>query len=124
MYFLQNLVVRCKTDPTQAVDGTTEYHMTQVNGWVLTGNPASFRQGAAAFRNARDWAQEQRDSFISATNKKARLKNVEPAYVTSNHNNIAETADTQNIAHTSDYTFTQANTHPQNTEAGDPVDGE
>ena len=31
------------THPTQAVDGTTEYHMSRVGGWALTGDliPAS-----------------------------------------------------------------------------------
>jgi hypothetical protein len=29
------------------------------------------RQGAAAYRNARDWAREKRDEFIEAANKRA-----------------------------------------------------
>ena len=40
--------------------------MTQVESWSLTGNPDKFRDGVAAFRHARDWAQEQRDAFIKA----------------------------------------------------------
>ncbi|KAH8588716.1 hypothetical protein B0O99DRAFT_638427 [Bisporella sp. PMI_857] len=47
--------------------------MTQINTWGLTGNPDSFRQGATALRNARNWAQEQRNSFIAAANERARL---------------------------------------------------
>ncbi len=40
--------------------------MTQVESWSLIGNPDKFREGVAAFRNARDWAREQRDAFIRA----------------------------------------------------------
>ena len=59
------------THPTEGPEGSTEYHMTQVNTWALTGNANSFRQGATAFRNARDWAQEKRNEFISAANERA-----------------------------------------------------
>lgn len=45
--------------------------MTQINGWMLTGNVDTFRQGATAFRNARDWAKEQRDQFVVAANARA-----------------------------------------------------
>jgi hypothetical protein len=46
--------------------------MTQVKAYVLTNDPESFRQGATAFRNARDWAKEQRDALITAANERAR----------------------------------------------------
>jgi hypothetical protein len=52
--------------------------MSQVGGWSLTGNPNTCRQGFTAFRNARDWAQEQRNTFISAANERARAVNAEP----------------------------------------------
>ena len=45
-----------------------EYRMTQLNGWKLTGNPDSFRQGAIALRNAREWAKENREELIAAAN--------------------------------------------------------
>ncbi len=32
----------------------------------MTGNHDKFQQGVTAFRNARDWAKEQRDTFIKA----------------------------------------------------------
>ncbi len=41
-------------------------NITQVYSWALDGDADKFREGAAAFRNARDWAQEQRDAFIKA----------------------------------------------------------
>lgn len=46
-----------------------EYCTTQLNTWGLTGNLDSFRQGATAFRNARDWAKEQRDKAIAQANE-------------------------------------------------------
>lgn len=38
--------------------------MTQINTWGLTGDVDTFRKGAAAYRNGRDWAKRQRDSAI------------------------------------------------------------
>ena len=47
-----------------------EYRMTQLDGWDMTGNPKTFRQGATALRNARDWAKEKRKELITAANGK------------------------------------------------------
>jgi hypothetical protein len=44
--------------------------MIQVNTWGMTGNIETFRQGATAFRNARDWAKEQRDEAIERANER------------------------------------------------------
>ncbi|KAH0544333.1 hypothetical protein FGG08_001474 [Glutinoglossum americanum] len=52
----------------KAPGGEPEYHMTQLGAWALTGSPEQFRQGASAFRNARDWTKEQRDELITAAN--------------------------------------------------------
>lgn len=48
-----------------------EYRMTQLKGWDLIGSPDTFRQGAGALRNARDWAKEKREELIAAGNGKA-----------------------------------------------------
>ena len=58
--------------PTQAsnVEDSPEYHMTQLRGWLLTDTSETFRQGVGAFRNARDWAKEQRDGLIAAANSR------------------------------------------------------
>ena len=48
--------------------GRPEYHMTQLGAYALTGNTNSFRQGAAAYRNARDWTKEQREEAIRQAN--------------------------------------------------------
>lgn len=55
------------THPNQA----SEFRMTQLNGWDMTGNPDSFRQGATALRNARDLTRDVREEFIAAANAKA-----------------------------------------------------
>ncbi|KAL8900576.1 MAG: hypothetical protein Q9207_005637 [Kuettlingeria erythrocarpa] len=48
----------------------TDFRMTQLNGWKMTGNSDAFRQGATAFRNARDWAKEKREELILAANSR------------------------------------------------------
>ncbi|QSS48831.1 hypothetical protein I7I53_08962 [Histoplasma capsulatum var. duboisii H88] len=51
-------------------DGRPEYIMTQLKGWSMTSDLETFRQGASAYRNARDWAKEKRDEFIGMANKR------------------------------------------------------
>ena len=48
------------------------YYMTQLDSYGLTGNINSFRSGVAAYRNAREWTQQQRDGFIANANGIAR----------------------------------------------------
>jgi len=48
-----------------------EFRMTQLRGWDMTDNPDTFRQGAGALRNARDWAKEKREELITSANGKA-----------------------------------------------------
>ena len=66
---------------SDAPEGGSDYYMTQLNSYALTGNPHTFRQGAAAIRNARDFAQAQRDKFITEANEKARRSRTEVASV-------------------------------------------
>jgi hypothetical protein len=47
------------------------YHMTQLNGWCMKGDPETFRRGAIAYRNARDWTKKQRDEAIRQVNKRS-----------------------------------------------------
>ena len=47
-----------------------EFRMTQLGAWAMYGNPDTFRQGATALRNARDWAKQRREEFIAAANRK------------------------------------------------------
>lgn len=47
-----------------------EYYMTQLRSFAMTDTADTFRQGATAFRNARDWTKEQRDEAISQANER------------------------------------------------------
>ena len=72
-YDPSGLLTMYTTHPTPSKDPTksTEYRMTQLNSFAVTGNPDTFRQGAGALRNARDWAKEKREEFIAAANGEA-----------------------------------------------------
>lgn len=60
--------------PSENPSLSTEYHMTQVGGWDLTGSSEQFRQGAGALRNARDWAKEKRDELIAVANGRVDIQ--------------------------------------------------
>jgi hypothetical protein len=62
--------------PPPGAGDLPEYHMHQLKGWSLTGDLETFRQGAGAYRNARDWAEQRRDEAITRANEK--VKSVEP----------------------------------------------
>jgi hypothetical protein len=78
------------TKPGEA-DGMPEYHTTKINGYDLTGNLNTHRQGIAAYRNLRDLAKEKRDDFITCANKRADNNKLEAAssdtYLTSSVSN-------------------------------------
>ncbi|KAF3482660.1 uncharacterized protein GIQ15_01984 [Arthroderma uncinatum] len=48
----------------------SEYIMTSLRSFAMTDNRDTFRKGASAYRNARDWAKEQRDELIKAANER------------------------------------------------------
>jgi hypothetical protein len=58
--------------PSKNPGRSTEYHMIQLRSYSMTNTCETFRQGASAFRNARDWAKKQRDLFIYAANEIVR----------------------------------------------------
>ncbi|KXX77155.1 hypothetical protein MMYC01_207569, partial [Madurella mycetomatis] len=47
-----------------------EYVTTQVKAYALTSDYDTYRQGAAAYRNGRDWAKRQRDEAIKRANER------------------------------------------------------
>ncbi|EEP77858.1 predicted protein [Uncinocarpus reesii 1704] len=57
----------CKPDNP---DSHPEYIMTQLRTFACTDSSEAFRQGASAYRNARDWAKGKRDEFIRAANER------------------------------------------------------
>lgn len=70
-------IYACHPVATSASDGRSGYVMTQLNGWSLTGNVEDFCKAVAGYRNARDWAKEQRDHFIEQANEVARKEAAE-----------------------------------------------
>jgi hypothetical protein len=60
------------THPTQPPNpgDPPEYHINQFRAFTITHNPEAFRQGATAYRNARDWAKKKRNKFIETANGK------------------------------------------------------
>ncbi|OAL34115.1 hypothetical protein AYO20_06570 [Fonsecaea nubica] len=48
--------------------GRPEYFMHRLRSFAMNDTPETFRHGAAAYRNARDWAKEQRDQAIEQAN--------------------------------------------------------
>lgn len=70
--------------------GRPEYYIHQLNAWSMTGNIETFRQGAAAYRNARDWAKEQRDNAINRANGRARDGQAEGEEVSSSAGEVTE----------------------------------
>ena len=46
-----------------------EYFMTQLRSFAMTDTTETFRQGATAFRNARDWTKEKRNEFVKSANR-------------------------------------------------------
>lgn len=49
-----------------------EYVMTKVKAWAMNSDSDTFRKGATAYRNARDWAERQRNEAIRQANKMVR----------------------------------------------------
>ncbi|KAK3167059.1 hypothetical protein OEA41_010184 [Lepraria neglecta] len=72
-YHPSGLLTIYTTHPTASGSPTnpTEYRMTQLRSFAMTDAPDTFRQGAGALRNARDWAKEKREELITAANGKA-----------------------------------------------------
>ncbi len=60
--------------PPEGEGGHQRYYTTRLDSYATTAweDMDSFVRGAAAYRNARDWAKVQRDSFIAQANAVAR----------------------------------------------------
>ncbi|KAI9803830.1 MAG: hypothetical protein M1825_001710 [Sarcosagium campestre] len=68
----------CHTAQPANSGGRPHHYMTQLNTWGMTGNAKTFREGAAAYRNARDWAKEERDRLIQQANERLGAQPVDP----------------------------------------------
>ena len=56
------------TAQTNNSSSRQEYYTHLIGSWAMDGDIQTFRKGAAAFRNLRDWAKEQRDEAIRLAN--------------------------------------------------------
>ncbi|KAK3364669.1 hypothetical protein B0T25DRAFT_620554 [Lasiosphaeria hispida] len=56
--------------PLASLKARPEYVMTQIKAYSLTSDYDAYRQGAAAYRNGRDWAKQRRDEAIEQANEK------------------------------------------------------
>jgi hypothetical protein len=63
----------------------------------MTGNLNTFRQGATAYRNARDWAKKQRDEAIKGANKRANDSQVRKLTVDASFTTGASLDETDTI---------------------------
>ena len=59
------------TTQTKGLSSRQEYYIHLVGAWAMDGDIDTFRNGAAAFRNLRDWTEEQRDEAIGLANRLA-----------------------------------------------------
>lgn len=72
-YHPSELLIMYTTHPVKSTNQKhqTEYRMTHLNSYAMTGNPDAFRQGATAWRNGRDLTRDGRKELIAAANAKA-----------------------------------------------------
>ena len=64
-----------------------DYHMTQLCAYAVTHSMDSFRSGAGAYRNAREWTQQLRDGFIANANGVASRRSIEARSFNTSGNN-------------------------------------
>lgn len=58
--------------PNGTNNSRPEYYMHQISAHAMTNNREIFREGASAFRNLRDYAEEQRNGAIQRANERAK----------------------------------------------------
>lgn len=69
--------------------GRPTYCMNQLGAYAMTHNQETFRQGATAYRNARDWTREQRDEAIERANKRVNDSQVGAPAVNANFSRVS-----------------------------------
>ena len=57
------------TARTNGPNGRQEFYTHLIGSWAMDGDIQTFQNGAAALRNLRDWAKEQREEAIRLANK-------------------------------------------------------
>ncbi|KAL8765915.1 MAG: hypothetical protein Q9209_007158 [Squamulea sp. 1 TL-2023] len=81
------------TKPTDP-ENHPEYYMTQLRSFAMTDTAERFREGAGAFRNARDWAEERRNELIATANGKLKVIRSETSTLeSSNHSTQSQSTN-------------------------------
>ena len=75
--------------PSTGPDNVSEFRQTKLKGFIMTDDSDTFRKGASALRNARDWAQEKRKELIAAANRKALDTESSPLDSSSMHSSLS-----------------------------------
>ncbi|QVM08520.1 hypothetical protein D8B26_003209 [Coccidioides posadasii str. Silveira] len=78
-----------------------EYIMTQLGSFSLTDTYDTFRQGLAAYRNARDWTKEMRDEFIAVANK--QLSDAQSQHQTASSVAVSQDSDASTMSDETEY---------------------
>ncbi|KAI1501819.1 hypothetical protein F5X99DRAFT_408629 [Biscogniauxia marginata] len=66
--------------PPNMLGASPEYVTTQIKAYALTSDADTFRAGAGAYRNARDWAKQQRDETIRKANERVLQESRDTLY--------------------------------------------
>jgi hypothetical protein len=74
-------------------DVRSDYYMHQINAYAMTGDAETFRKGAAAFRNLRDYTEEQRNRAIQQANERAERINGDEVEDVDNEELRADSSD-------------------------------
>jgi len=77
---------------TQPIDpgNPPEYYMSQLRSFAMTDTAERFREGAGAFRNARDWAKTQRDELIAVANGRVPGMHKETSILESSAHSVSQ----------------------------------
>ena len=70
-------------------EGRTEYCMNLLRSFAINDTADSFRQGVTAYRNARDWAKEQRDEAIKRSNEKVKDRQIKRLTINANSGKVS-----------------------------------
>ncbi|KAF2764469.1 hypothetical protein EJ03DRAFT_331816 [Teratosphaeria nubilosa] len=54
--------------PPTSEGGNVQYYITQIRAFTLNNSADDLRSGARAYRNGREWAQQQRETFVNNAN--------------------------------------------------------
>ncbi len=81
-----------------------DFHVTRLGVWLLTSGASQFREAAAALRNLREWAEEQRTAAIVEANERLAmmpksLKRKPGGGTEEDNRNSANTTDAKRLRH-------------------------